>query len=144
FRPQRISNNSEVVLRLGSISFNTGIEADMYGSVNSTHVSGTGMLTGSGGSGDCARNARIAIFVTHSTAKDGKISTIVPFATHVDHTNHDVDVIVTEQGTADIRGLTPRQAAEEIINNCMHPDFKEQARDYFERAKELGGQTPHI
>src|SRR5699024_3488614 len=70
--------------------------------------------------------------------------TIVPFATHVDHTNHDVDVIVTEQGTADIRGLTPRQAAEEIINNCMHPDFKEQARDYFERAKELGGQTPHI
>src|SRR5699024_3657873 len=89
-------------------------------------------------------NARIAIFVRQSTAKDGKISTIVPFVTHVDHTNHDVDVIVTEQGVADLRGLTPVQAAEKIINNCMHPDFKDQALDYFERAKELGGQTPHI
>ena len=144
FRPQEISNNPEVIRRLGIISFNTALEADIYGNVNSTHVSGTRMMNGIGGSGDFARNARIAIFVTQSTAKDGKISTIVPFATHVDHTNHDVDVIVTEQGTADIRGLTPRQAAEEIINNCMHPDFKEQARDYFERAKELGGQTPHI
>lgn len=144
FRPQEVSNHPEVIRRLGIISFNTALEADIYGNVNSTHVSGTRMMNGIGGSGDFARNARIAIFVTQSTAKDGKISTIVPFATHVDHTNHDVDVLVTEQGTADIRGLTPRQAAEEIINNCMHPDFKEQARDYFERAKELGGQTPHI
>ena len=144
FRPQEVSNHPEVIRRLGIISFNTALEADIYGNVNSTHVSGTRMMNGIGGSGDFARNARIAIFVTQSTAKDGKISTIVPFATHVDHTNHDVDVIVTEQGTADIRGLTPRQAAEEIINNCMHPDYKEQARDYFERAKELGGQTPHI
>src|SRR5699024_217734 len=121
----------------------TALEADIYGNVNSTHVSGTRMMNGIGGSGDFARNARIAIFVTQSTAKDGKISTIVPFAKHGDHTNHDVDVIVTEQGTAHIRVLTTRQAAEEIITNCTHPDYKEQARDYFARAKELGRQTPH-
>lgn len=144
FRPQEISNHPEVIRRLGVISFNTALELDIYGNVNSTHVSGTRIMNGIGGSGDFARNARIAIFVTQSTAKDGKISTIVPFVTHVDHTNHDVDVIVTEQGVADLRGLTPVQAAEKIINNCMHPDFKDQALDYFERAKELGGQTPHV
>ena len=144
FRPQEVSNHPEAIRRLGIISFNTALEADIYGNVNSTHVSGTRMMNGIGGSGDFARNARIAIFVTQSTAKDGKISTIVPFVSHVDHTNHDVDVIVTEQGYADIRGLAPAQAAEKIINNCMHPDYKEQALEYFEKAKALGGQTPHV
>lgn len=144
FRPQEISNHPEAIRRLGVISFNTALEVDIYGNVNSTHVSGTRIMNGIGGSGDFARNARIAIFVTQSTAKDGNISTIVPFATHVDHTNHDVDVIVTEQGVADLRGLTPVQAAEQIINNCMHPDYKDQALEYFEKAKALGGQTPHV
>src|SRR5574344_650064 len=130
FRPQEISNHPEVIRRLGIISFNTALEADIYGNVNSTHVGGTHMMNGIGGSGDFARNARITIFVTQSTAKDGKISAIVPFVTNVDHTNHDVDVIITEQGYADLRGLAPTQAAERIIENCMHPDYKQQARDY--------------
>ena len=63
------------------------------------------MMNGIGGSGDFARNARLAIFVTKSVAKGGDISSIVPFVSHVDHTEHDVDVIVTEQGYADLRGL---------------------------------------
>ncbi len=145
FRPQEISNHPEVIRRLGVISFNTALEVDIYGNVNSTHVSGTHMMNGIGGSGDFARNARITIFVTASTAKNGAISSIVPFVTHVDHTNHDVDVIITEQGYADLRGLAPRQAAEAIIENCMHPSYKQQARDYFEAAKEQrGGHTPHL
>nr|MBP7188901.1 acetyl-CoA hydrolase [Thiopseudomonas sp.] len=143
FRPQEISNHPEVIRRLGIISFNTALEVDIYGNVNSTHVGGTHMMNGIGGSGDFARNARITIFVTQSTAKDGKISAIVPFVTHVDHTNHDVDVIITEQGYADIRGLAPTQAAERIIENCMHPDYKHQAREYLKEAKTRGGQTPH-
>src|SRR5690625_5970183 len=77
------------------------------------------MMNGIGGSGDFARNARLAIFVTKSLAKGGDISSIVPFVTHVDHTEHDVDVIVTEQGYADIRGLAPVQRAEKIIENCV-------------------------
>src|SRR5699024_6203134 len=115
FRPQEISNNPEVIRRLGIISFNTALEADIYGNVNSRHVRGSRMLTGIGGPADFARHAHIGIFVPQATAKDGKISTIVPFATHVYHTNHDVDVIVTAPGAADLRGLTPRQAGEEII-----------------------------
>lgn len=145
-RPQEISNHPELIRRLGLISINTALELDIYGNVNSTHVSGTKMMNGIGGSGDFARNARLGIFVTKSYAKGGAISSIVPMVSHVDHTEHDVDVIVTEQGIADLRGLAPKERAELIIENCVHPDFKEQLRDYYNRAVEATGnsQTPHI
>jgi succinyl-CoA:acetate CoA-transferase len=143
-RPQEISNNPEVIRRLGLISFNTALELDIYGNVNSTHVLGTKMMNGIGGSGDFARNARLAIFVTKSIAKNGDISSIVPFASHIDHTEHDVDVIVTEQGYADLRGLAPRERAEQIIENCAHPLYKKQLWDYYTEALSRGGQTPHI
>lgn len=144
FRPQEISNHPEIIRRLGVISFNTAIEVDIYGNVNSTHVSGTKVMNGIGGSGDFARNARITIFVTSSLAKDGAISTIVPFVSHVDHTEHDVDVIVTEQGYADLRGLPPVNRAEKLIE-IAHPRYRSQLRNYFLEAKEkVGGHTPHI
>ena len=143
-RPQEISNHPEIIRRLGLISINTALELDIYGNVNSTHVLGTKMMNGIGGSGDFARNARLAIFVTKSIAKGGNISSIVPFVSHVDHTEHDVDVIVTEQGYADLRGLAPRERVELIIENCAHPMYREQLRAYYEEAKIRGGQTPHI
>ena len=143
-RPQEISNHPEIIRRLGLISINTALEADIYGNVNSTHVLGTKMMNGIGGSGDFARNARLAIFVTKSIAKDGKISSIVPFVSHVDHTEHDVDVLVTEQGYADLRGLAPRERVELIIENCAHPMYRSQLREYYYEALNRGGQTPHI
>ena len=135
-RPQEISNHPEIIRRLGLISINTALELDIYGNVNSTHVLGTKMMNGIGGSGDFARNARLAIFVTKSIAKGGNISSIVPFVSHVDHTEHDVDVIVTEQGYADLRGLAPRERVELIIENCAHPMYREQLRAYYEEAKQ--------
>ncbi|MBT2642295.1 acetyl-CoA hydrolase/transferase family protein [Bacillus sp. ISL-41] len=143
-RPQEISNHPEIIRRLGLISINTALELDIYGNVNSTHVLGTKMMNGIGGSGDFARNARLAIFVTKSIAKGGNISSIVPFVSHVDHTEHDVDVIVTEQGYADLRGLAPRERVELIIENCAHPMYRDQLRAYYREALERGGQTPHI
>lgn len=145
-RPQEISNHPELIRRLGLISINTALEADIYGNVNSTHVSGSKMMNGIGGSGDFARNARLGIFVTKSYAKGGAVSSIVPMVTHVDHTEHDVDVIVTEQGVADLRGLAPKERVPLIIENCVHPDFKEQLWEYYNSAVEKYGnvQTPHI
>ncbi|NRF90123.1 acetyl-CoA hydrolase/transferase family protein [Paenibacillus frigoriresistens] len=143
-RPQEISNHPEVIRRMGLIAINTALEFDIYGNVNSTHVLGTQMMNGIGGSGDFARNSRISIFVTKSIAKDGKISSIVPFISHVDHTEHDVDVVVTEQGYADLRGLAPRERAELIINRCAHPMYREQLMDYYLEALTRGGQTPHV
>lgn len=143
-RPQEISNHPEIIRRLGLISINTALELDIYGNVNSTHVLGTKMMNGIGGSGDFARNARLSIFVTKSVAKGGNISSIVPFVSHVDHTEHDVDVIVTEQGYADLRGLAPRERVALIIENCAHPMYRPQLRAYYEEALTRGGQTPHI
>ncbi|NLD11312.1 acetyl-CoA hydrolase/transferase family protein [Aminicella lysinilytica] len=145
FRPEDISNNPELIRRLGVISMNTALECDIYGNVNSTHVNGSGMMNGIGGSGDFSRNAAITIFSTVSTAKHGDISSIVPFCSHIDHTEHDVMVIVTEQGFADLRGCTPKERAVKIIQNCAHPDYRDKLMDYFERAcKESALQTPHL
>lgn len=144
FRPQEISNHPEIIRRLGIISINTALEVDIYGNVNSTHVGGTRMMNGIGGSGDFARNAQLAIFVTKSVAKDGDISSVVPYVSHTDHTEHDVDIIVTEQGYADIRGLAPVERAELIIENCVHPSYKEQIREYYKEALERQGHTPHV
>lgn len=143
-RPQGISNHPEIARRLQLIAMNTPIEVDIYGNVNSTHVMGTKIMNGIGGSGDFARNAGLVIFATASLAKNGAISCIVPMCSHVDHTEHDVMVIATEQGVADLRWKSPKERAECIIENCAHPDYKDMLWDYFTRAKALGGHTPHI
>jgi succinyl-CoA:acetate CoA-transferase len=133
-RPQEISNNPGLARRLGVIAMNTAIEFDIFGNVNSTHIMGSKMMNGIGGSGDFARNAYISIFCTNSVAKGGAISSIVPFCSHIDHTEHDVLVFCTEQGIADVRGLAPIERARLIIKNCAHPDYKPMLEDYLERA----------
>ena len=143
-RPQEISNHPEVIRRLGIIGINTALEFDIYGNVNSTHVNGTQMMNGIGGSGDFARNSYLSIFVTKSLAKGGAISSVVPMVSHVDHNEHDVDILVTEVGLADLRGLAPRERAETIIRNCVHPSYRELAADYHRRALQRGGHTPHL
>ncbi|KXB32743.1 acetyl-CoA hydrolase [Dechloromonas denitrificans] len=145
-RPQEISNHPEIIRRLGVIAMNGMIEADIYGNVNSTHVMGTKIMNGIGGSGDFARNAYISIFMTPSQAKNGEISCIVPMVSHVDHTEHDVQILVTEQGLADLRGLSPKQRAKVVIENCAHPHFRPALMDYYKRSLDLspGKQTPHL
>ena len=145
-RPQEISNHPELVRRLGIIAMNAMIEADIYGNINSTHTMGSSMMNGIGGSGDFARNGYLSFFVTPSLAKGGTISCIVPMVSHVDHTEHDVQIIVTEQGLADLRGHSPRQRAKLIIEQCAHPDYRDALRDYTERAWRdgPGRHTPHL
>ncbi|WP_338733672.1 succinate CoA transferase [Mangrovimonas cancribranchiae] len=142
-RPQNISNAAEVIKRLGVIGINTAIEFDIYGNVNSTHITGTHMMNGIGGSGDFARNGYLSIFACPSISKEGRISHIVPMVSHTDHTEHDIDILVTEQGLADIRGLAPVERAQVIIKNCVHPMYKDQLLEYFNDAYKLGGHTPH-
>ncbi len=129
-RPQEISNNPEVIRRLGIVSINTAIEADLWGNINSTHVMGSKLMNGIGGSGDFTRNAYLSIFTTPSTAKDGAISTIVPLVSHLDHSEHSVGVIITEQGVADLRGKSPAERAALVIEKCAHPDYREALHAY--------------
>lgn len=129
-RQSEVANSPEVIRRLGVIALNTAIECDIYGNENSSHLSAAKLMNGIGGSCDYERNGYISIFTTPSIAKGGKISAIVPMCTHVDSTEHDVDVIVTEQGVADLRGKGPRRRAEEVIECCAHPDYKPILREY--------------
>ncbi len=140
-RPSEISNSPEVIRRLGIIAINTAIEVDIFGNANSTHISGTKMMNGIGGSGDFERNAYISIFTCASVAKGGLISAIVPMVSHHDHSEHDINVIITEQGIADLRGLTPMERAHAIIENCAHPDYRPILREYLKIA--TGGHTHH-
>jgi len=132
-RPSEISNNPGIARRLGIIALNTAIEVDIFGSVNSTHVNGTRMMNGIGGSGDFTRNSYLSVFLTPSTAKNGAISCIVPKVTHEDHTEHSVKIVVSEYGVADLRGKGPRNRAIEIIEKCAHPDYRPLLHEYINR-----------
>ncbi|MBO5541693.1 MAG: succinate CoA transferase [Muribaculaceae bacterium] len=133
-RPSEISNNPEVIRRIGVVSMNTAIECDLYGHINSSHVSGSRLMNGIGGSGDFTRNAYTSIFLCPSIKKDDCISTIVPMVTHCDHTDHSVDIIITDQGIADLRFKDPVQQAEEIIEHAAHPVYRPLLREYLKLA----------
>jgi acetyl-CoA hydrolase len=133
-RPQELSNNPGVVRRLGVIAINTVLEFDVYGHANSTHVCGSQIMNGVGGSGDFIRNAYLSIVVAPSIARRGSISTVVPMVTHVDHNEHSVQVVVTEQGLADLRGLGPTERGRVIIDKCAHPLYREYLREYLDSA----------
>lgn len=139
-RPQEITNSPEIARRLGIISINTALEADIFGNVNSTHVLGQNLMNGIGGSGDFTRSAYLSIFACPSTAKEGRISTIVPHCSHIDHSEHSVQAIITEQGTAILRCKDPTSRARAVIENCAHPDYQEDLTGYFESARI--GYTP--
>lgn len=141
-RPLDISNNPEVIRRLGVISLNTPLEFDIYGQANSTHVLGSRMMNGIGGSGDYMRNGYLTIFSTPSTAKGGNISSIVPMVSHADHTEHDTMVFITEQGVADVRGLSPIKRAKLIIEKCAHPNYRDQLFEYLKIAQRKNAHMP--
>lgn len=139
-RTSEISNHPEVIRRLGIISMNTAIEADIFGNINSTHITGSKIMNGLGGSGDFTRNAYISIFLTPSTAKNGSISAFVPMVSHMDHNEHSVKVIISEYGVADLRGKSPAERAKCIIENCAHPEYRPLLYKYLESGAK--GQTP--
>lgn len=133
-RPQELSNHPGIIRQLGVIALNTAVEFDLYGNVNSTHLFGSKVINGIGGSSDYARNAFLNIFCTSSIAKAGAISSVVPLCSHIDHTEHDVQVVCTEQGLADLRGLCPRERAEVILEKCVHPSYRKELADYWKQA----------
>jgi len=134
-RPQEISNNPGIIRRLGVIALNTALEMDIYGNVNSSHLYGMDIMNGVGGSGEFTRNSYLSILMTPSTAKNGRISTVVPMCPHIDNNEHSVQIMVTEQGLADLRGVGPQQRAELIIAKCAHPDYRDYLRSYAAEAR---------
>ncbi|MEF8783694.1 MAG: acetyl-CoA hydrolase/transferase C-terminal domain-containing protein [Haloarculaceae archaeon] len=141
-RPAEVSNAASLIDRFGVVAVNAAVEVDLYGHVNSTHVRGSTLLGGLGGSGDFTRHGLVSIIACPSTADGGDVSRIVPMATHVDHTEHDVDVVVTDRGVADLRGTSPRESAAALVE-VAHPDFRADLRRYVDRAEAANGHIPH-
>ncbi|GAB7011151.1 acetyl-CoA hydrolase/transferase C-terminal domain-containing protein [Halorubrum trueperi] len=142
-RPADLSNSPTLVDRFGVVGVNSALEVDLFGHVNSTHVGGTRVMNGVGGSGDFNRNAPLAVLALPSTAADGDVSRVVPMVPHVDHTEHDIDVVITEQGVADLRGNAPAETAAALIERCAHPDYRDDLRQYLDRGLAAGGHIPH-
>ena len=133
-RPMWLSNSPELISRLFVIAMNTPIEVDIYGHVNSTHIDGSRVVNGLGGSGDFFRNAYLSIVHTPSVRrlKDGRtVSCVMPYVRHIDHTEHDIKCVVTEQGyTLHTDILSARRRAVDTIDRCAHPHFRPLLHDY--------------
>lgn len=142
-RPADISNRPAIIDRFGIIAVNSALEVDLYGHVNSTHINGSRMMNGVGGSADFNRNAILTVCALPAMVKGKDISRIVPLTFHVDHTEHDIDVIVTDQGVADLRGLSPVERAEAIIDECAHPAVTDDLRGYLDASKKTSHHIPH-
>ena len=143
-RSTEFTNGAAPVHYCDLIAMNGALECDIYGNVNSSHAFGTDMINGIGGANDFCRNAKTSVFCTVSTSMKGALSRVVPMVSHVDNTEHDVDIIVTEWGIADLRGLSPKERVPLMIN-IAHPDYRQQLWDYYNGALEKCGpcQTPH-
>lgn len=142
FRPVTLTNSAEMLSRFGVMAINSGLEADIQGQINSSHLKGSQLIGGIAGSYDFARNSSISLFALPSTAREGKISNIIPRVSHVDHTEHEVDVLITEHGIADLRALEPYERAQRIIERCADPKFREPLQAYLEKAKRNPGRMP--
>ncbi len=142
-RPTEISNNPTLIDRFGVIAVNGALDVDVYGHVNSTHLGGTDLVNAIGGSADFNRASPLAVAALPATAAGGDVSRIVPMVPHVDHTEHDVDVVVTDHGVADLRGTVPEERAELIIEQCAAPEHRPALHDYLDRAGTRGGHQPH-
>lgn len=139
-----ITNNAEIIGRLGLVALNTGIEVDIYGNVNSSHIGGRKVVNGIGGGANFSQNAGLSVILISSTAKGGDISNIVPMVSHQDICEHDVDVVVTENGLADLRGLDDSERADAIIKNCASSAYKDQLNRYLSMARDRGGHHPQL
>lgn len=140
-----ITNGAETVGRLGIVALTTGVEMDMYGNVNSSHITGTKVVNGLGGGANFAENAGLSIVLLVSESKSGAISNIVPMVSHQDISEHDVDVVITENGVADLRGKDDVERARAVIRNCAGIHYKEALEEYLNRAiRQAGGHHPQL
>lgn len=129
-----VTHDPGVINRLGLLVLNNALEIDIYGHVNSSHIGGTQLVNGVGGGGIYAANAYLSVFLTLSTGKDGHISNLVPMVTHVDHTEHSVDVVVTADGKYETIKILrwPDRFAHYSGNERFH-DFKNFAAEFLIR-----------
>jgi itaconate CoA-transferase len=122
--PRHISKNDRVV------SVNATLQVDLGGACNSEHVMGR-QYSGSGGQLDFVRGAFASeggksIIACPSTAKDGAVSRIVAkLDGPVTTPRNDTHIVVTEYGSADLKGKSLRERADALVA-IAHPRFRDE------------------
>lgn len=121
------------------VSINATLQIDLFGQCGSESL-GAAPFSGTGGQSDFVRAANRSqggqsFIVLPSTAKDGRISRIVPALTSgtlVSTSKNDVNYVVTEYGVAQLRGKSMRERARALIA-IAHPDFRSALRKQADR-----------
>ena len=148
FLPVDIVNDPSVIGRNRSmVTINGAITIDVHGQVVADTIAGS-QFSGIGGHEDFASGAAHSLasrslLCLPSTATVGGevISRIVPHfpaATVITTPRHQLDVVVTEYGSAELRGKTIHQRGEALAA-VAHPDFRDGLLEAAERAS--GGRS---
>ncbi len=126
--PELIAANRDIV------SFNGAVAVDLYGQVVADRVNGK-QYSGIGGHEDFVAVSGLqledrSLVCLPATATSGgeRLSRIVaslPAGSTVTSPRHQVDVVVTEHGAAELRGRTTRERAEALVQ-IAHPDFRDE------------------
>lgn len=139
--PCDYTNNFDVVSQLKNlVAINSTVEVDFLGQCNSERVKGF-YYSSTGGQADFMKGVRLTengtgIICLYSTAKKGEISTIVPTlfeGSPVSTSKNDIDTVVTEYGSAILKGSTVFERTERLIN-IAHPKFRD---ELIAKAKEM-------
>lgn len=121
-----------ISLNKNMVAVNALVEVDLTGQINAEYLDGA-TISGVGGQLDFVRGAYSSeggksIHVFYSTAKDGQISRVVPRLKEgaiVSTPRADVHYIVSEYGTANLKGKSSKERALAIIN-LAHPKFRDE------------------
>lgn len=133
FRPASYTHEQSVIRKLERfVSINSAVEVDLLGQVSAEMVGGK-QISGTGGSVDFMRGAAASpggrsIVAMTATARRGSVSRIVPAIASgsvVTAARTDVDCVVTEFGTAQLRGCSLDARAEALIAVAA-PQFREE------------------
>lgn len=87
---------------------------------------------------------RTFVFANHNCDFHAPCTKKESMTSYTGNTARAIDIFVTENGLADLRGLAPRERAKVMINNCAHASYRDELNDYFSNACKMGGQTPHL
>jgi acyl-CoA hydrolase len=119
-RSVNYTNSADVIARIDNfVSINSAIEVDLLGQINAEVVNGR-YVGGIGGSIDYMRPAARApggrSLVALPAAARGGVSRIVPQVQRVTAARSDVDVVVTEHGVAELRGVSEGERVKRLID----------------------------
>ena len=133
-----VTHSAAVLAQAGGlVAVNGAIEVDLYGQANLEYADGV-RISSVGGAPDFARAARrdpagVSVVGLPATAQKGAVSRIVPILKQpASLPTQDVEVVVTEFGSADLRGVTGDARADLLI--CIaHPDHRAALMQDWER-----------